>query len=838
MLFSKNLTRSQAHSIASRYLKARITLSLLCLLCVVGLSIRPARAATTLTVNTSTVLQNNFLGIGGVYHGFTYMPESNAKGMTDPLRTLEFDRISALKLSIARTWYGSDWAMPTWGGSYDWNSTKMTAFYQWLQAMKNRNVDVVISAGWWFTQNTCSPAAPSTCTPSIPADVNVYTKWVSDSVYQLVTVKGFTNVKYMTLFTEPLSYTSGNIPAGYSQLSYYEYVANALQTRLVTDGRRSLIKIIGPNGTSLASTTSDLQSVRTDLDNVIDIYSGHDYSLNGYFGWYGAVNNGIGVTSPTGKPFWMDEYGKQDENYRNTADYGTYLAEANVGAINAGAQTTLIWLLQDQYYVYPLDQLTNGDSFYNGLHKWGTQRWLPSDVNVRPSWYAFGLLSRYLGHTGTKIYNSSKFVDGVLIVPAQLSDGNWSIVVVNANTAAADINLSFSSALNRTFYRYLYDPANVPTDNQPISKSKAFANTGTTLNDSLPARSIAIYSTIDDGSDYLTDPNLIRRADLSASSSFESTEFGWGVGKAKDRQRNSTAGSNGWTSDSNNGVNHSETLQAKLDATYPVNKVDLYPRNDTSAQIGQGFPIDFTIQLTTDPTCTTGWTTVVTRTNYARPSNAVQSFSFGATSAACLKVVGTNLRQNPNDGNLYRMQLAELEAYADALPPTSTPTPVPVVNFIAAATLTSSSSFENTSYGWGIAKVKDGGRNSVSGANGWTSDSNTTIDHTEWLQAKLNGSYAVGRVDLYPRNDTSAQIGQGFPLNFTIQVTTDPNCTTGWTTVVTRTNYSQPGNTVQSFSFTPQTAACLKVVGTNLRQNPNDLNQYRMQFAEIEAYTS
>ena len=39
-----------------------------------------AHAATTLSVNTGTVIQNNFLGVGAVYHGFAYMPESNAKG--------------------------------------------------------------------------------------------------------------------------------------------------------------------------------------------------------------------------------------------------------------------------------------------------------------------------------------------------------------------------------------------------------------------------------------------------------------------------------------------------------------------------------------------------------------------------------------------------------------------------------------------------------------------------------------------------------------------------------------------------------------------------------------
>src|SRR5205814_7796774 len=75
---------------------------------------------------------------------------------------------------------------------------------------------------------------------------------------------------------------------------------------------------------------------------------------------------------------------------------------------------------------------------------------------------------------------------------------------------------------------------------------------------------------------------------------------------------------------------------------------------------GQGFPIDFIIDTSTDGVV---WTTVVSRAGYPPPTATVQTFVFTTRDARYLRVAGTNLRNtNPND-HTYRMQLAEIEAY-------------------------------------------------------------------------------------------------------------------------------------------------------------------------------
>lgn len=305
--------------------------------------------------------------------------------------------------------------------------------------------------------------------------------------------------------------------------------------------------------------------------------------------------------------------------------------------------------------------------------------------------------------------------------------------------------------------------------------------------------------------------NLASSATVTATSTVENSN--WGLARAKDGQWYSVPGSMGWTSNNSLTTNHTESVTFDLGSSQLIGRVDLFPRSDTG-NIGQNFPIDFTIKTSPD---NAAWTTRVTRTGYAQPDNSRQSFAFAAASARYVRIEGTNLRPNPNDANRYRMAFPEVEIYAPG-------------NLARAAAVSATSTVENAS--WGFTKVNDGQRNSVSGSYGWTSNDSLTINHTESITLDLGASLTIGRVDLYPRND-SGNVGQNFPIDFTIQTSPD-NAT--WTTRVVRTGYAQPGNAVQTFTFSAASARYVKIQGTNLRPNPGDANRYRMAFAEIELY--
>jgi hypothetical protein len=152
--------------------------------------------------------------------------------------------------------------------------------------------------------------------------------------------------------------------------------------------------------------------------------------------------------------------------------------------------------------------------------------------------------------------------------------------------------------------------------------------------------------------------------------------------------------------------------------------------------------------------------------------------------------------------------------------------PIAVINYAASATITHSSSYETSS--WGKAKVNDGNRDSISGSYGWSRNNSLSTQHTEWIKLDLGSSKSISKVDLFPRDDASYD-GYYFPVDFTIQVSTDDS---NYTTKVTRNDYSQPNDQVQSFSFTATNARYVKINATELRHH----STYRMQFAEIEIY--
>lgn len=138
-----------------------------------------------------------------------------------------------------------------------------------------------------------SAGTPSTCVPN-STDVDTYTSWVSASVSELVVRRGFPNVDTLVFFTEPLSYNSGIIPPGYTQETFFAIVLGALHARLVADGVRSLVRIMAPNdgGISSPSMTAALQWTVSTLDEFVDVYSSHDYSLAGYSAWYDVFSAG------------------------------------------------------------------------------------------------------------------------------------------------------------------------------------------------------------------------------------------------------------------------------------------------------------------------------------------------------------------------------------------------------------------------------------------------------------------------------------------------------------------------------------------------------------------
>jgi hypothetical protein len=166
--------------------------------------------------------------------------------------------------------------------------------------------------------------------------------------------------------------------------------------------------------------------------------------------------------------------------------------------------TAALILAADQYYVWPLENSTNGDSFYNGLHRWGQQPWLPYNTTVRPSYYVLATLSRHFGPRAAfgraASVRTTGSAGGVAIaaLAGNADDPTFrAILLVNEGTAPVNVTVSlaaFGDSANGALTRFAYDPAQVPSDNAPLPPSGSYTGSGAPLQDTLPAGAVVVWA--------------------------------------------------------------------------------------------------------------------------------------------------------------------------------------------------------------------------------------------------------------------------------------------------------------------------------------------------------
>lgn len=143
--------------------------------------------------------------------------------------------------------------------------------------------------------------------------------------------------------------------------------------------------------------------------------------------------------------------------------------------------------------------------------------------------------------------------------------------------------------------------------------------------------------------------------------------------------------------------------------------------------------------------------------------------------------------------------------------------------------------------GWGVANLVDGITTSTAASEGYHSAYGPTTTPPKWVQVDLGSAKAVQQVVLYPADPTNYSPntpGFGFPVRYEVQVSDDPTFATGVTTVVDNTGADQPnpGNTPQSFTFTPVTGRYVRVTATKLYQIASgpETGDYNFALAELE----
>ncbi len=240
------------------------------------------KSMVILKADLNNPVQENFCGLGAVLHGFAGMPDDANRVYTEEQCILEADRAAELRVKGVRSyfsWYAWDAETDTW----DWDNERSTVFYNWARRLKERGIDIAINTGWWNVGDLMGDwhmgPCPFTKKGDWKATVDGYAQWVSDVYTELVEKRGLDNIKYFCLFTEPNENICPSLP--YENAKYRDVwydCAHAAHLKLVADGKRDKIKLLGPQeGMSNRPWFTEWAIKEKHVDEWLDGFTMHNY---------------------------------------------------------------------------------------------------------------------------------------------------------------------------------------------------------------------------------------------------------------------------------------------------------------------------------------------------------------------------------------------------------------------------------------------------------------------------------------------------------------------------------------------------------------------------------
>lgn len=472
-------------------------------------------------INNKTPLTNAFMGNGaGVYHAYNFLNDSaTTLPIEDKFVEMEVKRFKDMGVYQVRSKLDYRWVFDEKKQSWDFESEDAKSVYKWLDVMKANDIEVMFNP-WGF--NWIEALDYSNAEMGNPDTEYLRTdnfeenskRWcdVTAKFYQNLYARGYNNVKYLLVFTEPL-----NTHADQESAQHYIDNLKRLHQTLVDYKLRNKIKVVGPNRIAGYRDRYDLHAkIHQQCDYALDIYSQHDYLsaqsiVSDTYSTYALINWGEPIEYMRGdgitKPIWIDEWNVRDMSLNtdgvgdNHIWTGVQQAVGITFAMNAGYSNAILWSLADQQWPLMFTDLTKG--FNNGVMFQGLFPDIRVTVVPKMQYYAYSLLSKYCGRENGKTYLCDNYYEeaGVYVSCVETAEGEWTIIAVNANYSDVKLDFNFEKSLGGVkLYRHQYIAAEAEsypnTGAFILPANKTVHNVTTTFSDILPVGSVQVYTTI------------------------------------------------------------------------------------------------------------------------------------------------------------------------------------------------------------------------------------------------------------------------------------------------------------------------------------------------------
>ncbi|UZO80939.1 cellulase family glycosylhydrolase [Aquimarina sp. ERC-38] len=412
--------------------------------------------STELVIELGTVINDSYIG-----NGVQWDPYPQAYKFWDlPIQDVDwqkmYDRLDYMKPSFLRVVFGSYDKYAHLGADNYNPIIFLEGMERILQYCQDNNITVMLG-DWGYNQ----------------MDVNqnrIFENRITNAakyVKFLVEEKGFTCIKYYTTVNEP------NLEGSATEGDYdlWKRTTEAFYRKLDSLGVSSKVKLAGPDIAPFSDNlTNWVTDMTADLGDKVKLYDIHTYPPKEamYNGVYERTLAAYKNAAPAGTPIVIGEYGFKYETGTSQIDQNLY--NANLENINSSANIALDSnTLVDEYFhgvdlIAATMKIVNAgysgainwnldDAMHSGsnsgqdLKVWGFWNILgveilgnPQKEEVRPHFYSFSLISRYM-QNGTKVFkvNIPRLV-GVDAIAVE-NDGKYMIAINNIFSEDYEINV-------------------------------------------------------------------------------------------------------------------------------------------------------------------------------------------------------------------------------------------------------------------------------------------------------------------------------------------------------------------------------------------------------------
>lgn len=412
-------------------------------------SCSPVEQDVIITIDTETVLNDCYIGNGAQWDpyqldygkGKLTISEADWEKLYD---RLDFMRPQFIRIMINTSSFVDQGKLVPERG--------MEVLSKMLDYCQSRNVTVMFGDWGWSVIRAREAEIDSQSLRHAAALVDY-----------LVHNKGYSCIRYYNLVNEPNGYwaaTNKSFPLWASSVrQFYQYMKEF-----------DLIGEVGIVGPDIAiwdkAETGWMDSCAVQLNEQMELYDIHTYpsKVTVNSGEYADIIAAYKEKIPEGKKIVMGEIGfkfvekadslYQKENIRRARSkvnasledsqmfvydymYGTDMADALIQTVNTGFSGSIAWMLDDAMHSNEAPDKLKIWGFWNIF---GEECFGAEEENVRPWYYAWSLLTRYMP-AGAVVYRTDTTGEPFVKAAVSGKDGKYMIVLVNVSDSPKTVKL-------------------------------------------------------------------------------------------------------------------------------------------------------------------------------------------------------------------------------------------------------------------------------------------------------------------------------------------------------------------------------------------------------------